>query len=55
MTIRVRAKARPGDCSKDVPLGPAHAERTPFGSMRMPIDEAIVYAWAKGHPVGRRS
>lgn len=48
MTIRIRAKSRPGDDSKDIPCGPAHAERL-SKIARLPIDEAIVYAAHHGH------
>ena len=47
MVIRVRDKARPGDPSKDIDLGPnGHAIRHPWVVMRRTIDEALIAASA---------
>lgn len=52
MTIRIRHRGCP---PKDIDMGPAHAQRTPFYAMRREIDDAIVHAAARGHVIGNRA
>lgn len=50
MVLRI---STPGKPTKLIDLGP-HAgtvEQLPYRVMRLPIDEAIVYAATKGHPI----
>ena len=50
MTIRVRDKARPGDASRDIDLGPHTGTVVRLSKIaRLPIDEAIVYSATHGH------
>ena len=46
MVVRVRDKARPGDASRDLNLGPAHAQRHAWVVMRRTVEEQLIYAAA---------
>ena len=49
MVLRI---STPGKPTRLVDLGPhGNGTRAPWKVMRLPIDEAIVLSWLKGHPI----